>query len=72
MVMVKPALAYRDVVKTTKRAFLFTTCGVQCQQRICDGKGSGEKGWIDEKKVVPKFNRYKKRAGMILYYISRT
>lgn len=31
--------------------------------RICDGKGSGRKGWIDEKKVVTENLIAMKRAG---------
>lgn len=44
MVMVKPALAYLDVLKSARERFDLPLVAIQCQRRILDGQGGGADG----------------------------
>ena len=44
--IVKPALSYLDIIRDVKNNFHITSCGLQCEWRICNGK-SGSAKWLD-------------------------
>ena len=53
IVMVKPALAYLDILARRPRAFPWRAAGgVQRVGRVQHGEGRRQTGWIDEKSVV--------------------
>ena len=52
MVMVKPALAYLDVVKAARERFDLPLVVYNVSGEYAMVKAAAEKGWIDEKKVV--------------------
>lgn len=73
MVMVKPALAYLDIIQLVR-----STCNVPVAAYNVSGeyamiKAAGEKGWIDEKKVMLETLTSMKRAGadVILTYFAK-
>ncbi len=46
MVMVKPGLAYLDVITNARQKFQYPNCSLQCKRRIFNGKSCGSK-WLD-------------------------
>lgn len=74
MLMVKPALAYLDVINRVKRAFP----GIPLAAYNVSGeyamiKAAAERGWIDERRIVLETLTAIRRAGadMILTYHAR-
>ena len=70
IVMVKPALAYMDIIRRVKEEFL---CPVACYNvsgEYAMIKAAAAMGWIDERKVVLEIMKGLKRAGsdLILTY----
>jgi len=70
IVMVKPALAYMDIIRRVKEEFL---CPIACYNvsgEYVMVKSAAAKGWIDERKVVLEIMKGLKRAGsdLILTY----
>ena len=63
MVMVKPALAYLDVVKAVRERFDLPLVVNNVSGEYVMVKEEEEKGWIDEKKVVSENLIAMKRAG---------
>lgn len=63
MVMVKPALAYLDVVKAARERFDLPLVVYNVSGEYAMVKAAAEKGWIDEKKVVSENLIAMKRAG---------
>jgi porphobilinogen synthase len=73
MVMVKPALPYLDVILQVKDAFGVPTGAYQVSGEYSLIKAAGEKGWVDEKRVMMESLTAIRRAGadMILTYFAR-
>ena len=63
MVMVKPALAYLDVVKEASQRFDLPLVAYNVSGEYAMVKAASEKGWIDEKKIVSENMIAIKRAG---------
>lgn len=63
MVMVKPALAYLDVVKAARERFDLPLVVYNVSGEYAMVKAAAEKGWIDEKNVVSENLIAMKRAG---------
>lgn len=63
MVMVKPALAYLDVIRAVKEMVLCPVVAYNVSGEYSMIKAAAEKGWIDEKQVVMESLIGIKRAG---------
>ncbi len=70
MVMVKPALAYLDVLSKVKERFGLPTAAYSVSGEYAMIKAAGAKGWIDERRVALEVLTSIKRAGadLILTY----
>ena len=73
IVMVKPALAYTDLIYRAKKKFGFPTAAYNVSGEYSMIKAAAEKGWINEKNVVLESISAMKRAGadMILTYFAK-
>jgi porphobilinogen synthase len=73
MVMVKPAGPYLDIIRQVKDTFGMPTAAYQVSGEYALIRAAGEKGWIDEGKVVMESLLGIKRAGadLILTYFAR-
>ena len=73
IVMVKPALAYLDVIQRVKSAFEVPVAAYNVSGEYAMIKAAGQKGWIDEERIVLESLTAIKRAGadMILTYFAR-
>jgi porphobilinogen synthase len=63
MVMVKPALAYLDVVRRVKDTFEFPLCVYNVSGEYAMVKAAAANGWIEEERVVLESLLAMKRAG---------
>ncbi|MEO1940529.1 MAG: porphobilinogen synthase [Candidatus Thioglobus sp.] len=71
MVMIKPGLAYLDIVYRIKQTFGMPTFAYHVSGEYAQIKAASQKGWIDEKKVVLETLLCFKRAGsdaILTYY----
>jgi porphobilinogen synthase len=70
MVIVKPALAYMDIIRVVYEKFLCPVVSYNVSGEYAMIKAAAEKGWIDEKRVVLELMTGLKRAGskMIITY----
>lgn len=71
IVMVKPALAYLDVVRRVKEAYGVPVAAYSVGGEYAMIKAAAEKGWIDERAVVLENHLAMRRAGadlIITYY----
>lgn len=71
IIMVKPALAYLDIVKTISEAFPLPLCTYSVSGEYSMIKAAALNGWIDERAVVMESMTAMKRAGakmIITYY----
>ncbi len=70
IVMVKPALAYMDVIRRVKDEFRMPTAAYNVSGEYAMVKAAAERGWIDERRVVLETLTGFKRAGadLILTY----
>jgi porphobilinogen synthase len=70
MLMVKPALAYMDIIREVKDATDLPLAAYNVSGEYAMIKAAAEKGWIDEQRVVLETMRGFKRAGadLILTY----
>lgn len=71
IIMVKPALAYLDIVKTISENFDLPLCTYSVSGEYSMMKAAALNGWIDEKSVVMESMTAMKRAGanmIITYY----
>lgn len=68
--MVKPALAYLDIIKLLKDNFDAPISAYNVSGEYAMIKAAAEKGWIDETKIIPETLLSMKRAGadIILSY----
>jgi len=73
IVMVKPALAYLDIIYQIKRHTHLPVAAYNVSGEYAMIKAAAEQGWIDEKKVVLETLTSMKRAGadLILTYFAR-
>jgi porphobilinogen synthase len=71
--MVKPALAYLDVLRRAKEKFGCPMAAYNVSGEYAMVKAAGERGWIDEKRVVLEILTPIKRSGsdFILTYFAR-
>ncbi|MFN3966089.1 MAG: porphobilinogen synthase [Endomicrobiia bacterium] len=63
IVMIKPALAYLDVIKTVKEKFNIPVAAYNVSGEYSMIKSASQKGWLDEKNVVFEILTSIKRAG---------
>ena len=71
IVMVKPALAYLDVIARVKDAFNYPTAAYQVSGEYAMLKAAGRNGWIDEPRAMMECLTAIRRAGadiIITYY----
>ncbi|GAA0355361.1 porphobilinogen synthase [Bacillus horti] len=73
MLIVKPAMAYMDIIREVKDQFAFPVIAYNVSGEYSMVKAAGLQGWIDERKVVLELLTGFKRAGadMILTYHSK-
>ena len=73
MLMVKPALAYLDIIRRVKERFGVPVAAYNVSGEFAMVKAAAEKGWIDERRVALEILTGIKRAGadMILTYYAR-
>jgi porphobilinogen synthase len=73
IVMVKPALAYLDLIYRVKSTFRMPTAAYNVSGEYSMIKAAGKMGWLDEKAVALEVLTAIKRAGadMILTYFAR-
>ena len=63
IIMVKPALAYLDIIRRAKEKFGCPMAAYNVSGEYAMIKAAGERGWIDEKKVILEVLTSIKRAG---------
>jgi porphobilinogen synthase len=70
MIMVKPALAYLDIIYRAKKKFRMPTAAYNVSGEFSMIKAAAREGWIDEKSAIMEVLTSIKRAGadMILTY----
>ena len=73
IIMVKPALAYLDIISRAKEKFGCPMAAYNVSGEYAMIRAAGERGWIDEKKVILEVLTSIKRAGsdFILTYFAR-
>lgn len=73
IIMVKPALAYLDIIAKVKEATLLPVCAYNVSGEYAMIKAGGRLGWIDEKRVMVETLLSIKRAGadMIITYFAK-
>jgi porphobilinogen synthase len=73
LVMVKPALAYLDVIRRVKDRFRVPVAAYNVSGEFAMVKAAAQKGWIDERRITLEVLTSIKRAGadMILTYHAR-
>ncbi len=73
VLMVKPALAYLDIIQRLKASFNIPIAAYNVSGEYAMIKAAGEKGWLDEEKAMMESLLSIKRAGadMILTYFSK-
>ncbi|MEM6754962.1 MAG: porphobilinogen synthase, partial [Cyanobacteria bacterium P01_C01_bin.38] len=73
IVMVKPALAYMDIIYQIKSATNLPVAAYNVSGEYAMIKAAGQQGWIDEKKVILETLTSMKRAGadLILTYFAK-
>lgn len=73
IIMVKPAMAYLDIIYRVKKRFKMPTAAYHVSGEYSMIKAAAQNGWIDEKKAVYESLISIKRAGadMILTYFAR-
>jgi porphobilinogen synthase len=71
--MVKPALAYLDVIKTLSESSSLPIAAYQVSGEFAMIKAASERGWLSEEKVVPETLTAIRRAGasIILTYFAK-
>jgi len=73
LVMVKPALAYLDIIRRVKDRFGVPVAAYNVSGEFAMVKAAAQRGWIDERRVAMEILTSIKRAGadMILTYFAR-
>jgi porphobilinogen synthase len=72
ILMVKPALAYLDIIRRVKERFGLPVAAYNVSGEFAMVKAAAQKGWIDERRVALEILTGIKRAGadMILTYFA--
>jgi porphobilinogen synthase len=72
-IMVKPALSYLDVISDLKNNFDIPVAAYNVSGEYAMVKAAAQKGWIDEKKVIPEILLSIRRAGadVVLTYFAK-
>ena len=71
IVMVKPALAYLDVIRAVKERFHWPTAAYQVSGEYAMVKAAAARGWLDERRAIHELLVAMRRAGadlVITYY----
>ena len=63
IIMVKPALAYLDVIRRVRETFNHPLAAYNVSGEYAMVKAAAARGWIDEKRIVPEILTSIKRAG---------
>ncbi len=63
MIMVKPALAYLDVIRTVRDNFNYPLVAYNVSGEFAMVKAAAKCGWLDERQVIPEILMAIKRAG---------
>lgn len=63
IVMVKPALAYMDIIRRVKDEFAFPVAAYNVSGEYSMVKAAAQKGWVDERRIVMEILTGIKRAG---------
>jgi porphobilinogen synthase len=73
IVMVKPALAYLDVLREAREQFLHPLAAYNVSGAYAMVKAAAARGWIDEDRIVTEILTSIKRAGadLILTYFAK-
>jgi porphobilinogen synthase len=73
IVMVKPALAYLDIIRRAKENFNLPICAYNVSGEYSMVKAAAEKGWIDGERVMMESLTAIKRAGadVIITYFAK-
>ena len=73
IIMVKPALAYLDIIRRVKERFAVPVAAYNVSGEFAMVKAAAQKGWIDERRIALEILTSIKRAGadMILTYFAR-
>jgi porphobilinogen synthase len=73
IIMVKPAMAYLDIVRRVRDEFNIPVAAYNVSGEYSMVKAAAEKGWIDEEKIMMEILTNIKRAGadMILTYFAK-
>jgi porphobilinogen synthase len=73
IIMVKPALAYLDIIRRVKERFEVPVAAYNVSGEFAMVKAAAQKGWIDERRIALEILTSIKRAGadMILTYFAR-
>jgi porphobilinogen synthase len=73
IVMVKPAMSYLDIVYRVKQKFGYPVAAYNVSGEYSMIKAAGQKGWIDEKRIMMEVLYSIRRAGadMILTYFAK-
>jgi porphobilinogen synthase len=61
--MVKPALAYLDVIRRVRETFNHPLAAYNVSGEYAMVKAAAARGWVDEKRIVPEILTSIKRAG---------
>jgi porphobilinogen synthase len=71
--MVKPALAYLDILREARNRFLVPLVAYNVSGEYSMVKSSGQRGWIDEKQVRDEILLAIRRAGadIIITYFAK-
>src|SRR3989475_10766037 len=73
IIMVKPALAYLDIIRRVKDRFGVPLAAYNVSGEFAMVKAAAQRGWIDERRVTLEILTAIKRAGadLILTYFAR-
>ena len=73
IIMVKPALAYLDIVRRVKDQFQYPTAAYAVSGEYSMIKAASERGWVDERAITIESHLAMRRAGadIILTYAAR-
>jgi porphobilinogen synthase len=73
IVMVKPALAYLDVLREARERFLHPLAAYNVSGEYAMVKAAATRGWVDEDRIVPEILTSIKRAGadLIITYFAK-
>jgi len=73
IIMVKPALAYLDVISAAKSKFMLPIASYNTSGEYSMIKAAAQNGWIDEKRIALEILTSIKRAGadMIITYYAK-